>query len=306
VKWEYFGTGLAFVGIGVTLVLALPPPWWPKMPPLLTHAGIIVGIILTVAGVALAVFGAWAVIPPPKVSFIATAVFGIAFLVALSIWYLGQDNTEHRTLPIDESHKGEGEGLPTKQEQEIDTLANFIDGDEMALRNKFDLQTILSENIRINTIRIGLRSAGRLESFVWSNFAQGDGFTMLAREGKYHMTPSGPHIDAGPKDILYLITTKKHQDAMKYLNVVIDSMTIPNSIKTAVLALRDAVGKNIEIMNTILDDRANESDDFILSYDVAGSPYYRVISNDFVSRMAQLKPVADGVRNAIRHHLGIN
>jgi hypothetical protein len=24
-KWEYFGTGLAFIGIGATLMLALPP-----------------------------------------------------------------------------------------------------------------------------------------------------------------------------------------------------------------------------------------------------------------------------------------
>ena len=31
-KWEYFGTGLAFLGIGITVVLALPPPWWLSMP----------------------------------------------------------------------------------------------------------------------------------------------------------------------------------------------------------------------------------------------------------------------------------
>jgi hypothetical protein len=50
-KWEYFGTGLAFIGIGVTLMLALPPPWWPKMPPALVHIGVMVGIALTVVGV---------------------------------------------------------------------------------------------------------------------------------------------------------------------------------------------------------------------------------------------------------------
>ena len=45
-KWEYFGTGLAFIGIGVTLMLALPPPWWPKMPPPLVHIGVIFGTAL--------------------------------------------------------------------------------------------------------------------------------------------------------------------------------------------------------------------------------------------------------------------
>ena len=33
VKSEYIGTGLALAGIGITLMVALPPPWWPKMPP---------------------------------------------------------------------------------------------------------------------------------------------------------------------------------------------------------------------------------------------------------------------------------
>ena len=68
-KWEYFGTGLAFIGIGLTLMLALPPPGWPKMPPALVHIGIIFGIALTVLGIILTIFGIWPVLPHPKIPF---------------------------------------------------------------------------------------------------------------------------------------------------------------------------------------------------------------------------------------------
>jgi hypothetical protein len=40
-RWEYFGTAAASVGIGITMVLALPPPWWPDMPSWMVRAGLI-------------------------------------------------------------------------------------------------------------------------------------------------------------------------------------------------------------------------------------------------------------------------
>jgi hypothetical protein len=85
-KWEYFGTGLAFVGIGITLVLALPPPWWPKMPPPLVHIGVIIGAVLTIVGVILAIFGAWPMMPNPKIPFIGMG-FAVVLLVAFAAWF---------------------------------------------------------------------------------------------------------------------------------------------------------------------------------------------------------------------------
>jgi hypothetical protein len=29
-NWEYLGTGLALIGIGLAPIFALPPPWWPS------------------------------------------------------------------------------------------------------------------------------------------------------------------------------------------------------------------------------------------------------------------------------------
>jgi hypothetical protein len=58
-KWEYFGTGLALLGIGITMVLAIPPPWWPNMPRGVVRVGIFIGIVFVVYGLALAAMGIW-------------------------------------------------------------------------------------------------------------------------------------------------------------------------------------------------------------------------------------------------------
>lgn len=58
-KWEYIGTGLAFVGVGVTMMLAVPPPWWAKMPTQLVHLALVVGAILIFVGVVFIIIGIW-------------------------------------------------------------------------------------------------------------------------------------------------------------------------------------------------------------------------------------------------------
>lgn len=58
-KWEFFGGGLAVIAIGLTLVLALPPPWWPKMPASVVHSGILLGVTLCNIGLALLLIGIW-------------------------------------------------------------------------------------------------------------------------------------------------------------------------------------------------------------------------------------------------------
>lgn len=85
-RWEYFGTGLALIGIGITLMVALPPQWWPKMPPALVHTGVILGGVLTFAGVIIAIFGAWPVVPSPKMAIIGMGLSGLAFLLFVG-WF---------------------------------------------------------------------------------------------------------------------------------------------------------------------------------------------------------------------------
>jgi len=85
-KWEYVGTGLAFVGIGVSLMVALPPPGWPKMPLPLVHIGVIVGALLTVVGVIITVFGLWSVLPGPRIPVLGMGIAGLIFC-ACAVWF---------------------------------------------------------------------------------------------------------------------------------------------------------------------------------------------------------------------------
>jgi len=85
-KWEYFGTGLAFIGIGVTFMLALPPPGWPRMPPPLVHIGIIIGATLTIIGAIIAIFGMWPVFPNPKIPVLGMGLTALLFVVCMA-WF---------------------------------------------------------------------------------------------------------------------------------------------------------------------------------------------------------------------------
>jgi hypothetical protein len=52
------GSGLGVSGIGIALMVGLPPPWWPNMPPSLVSLGVATGIVLTTFGCLLMAVGA--------------------------------------------------------------------------------------------------------------------------------------------------------------------------------------------------------------------------------------------------------
>jgi hypothetical protein len=85
-KWEYFGTGLAFLGIGITMVLAFPPPWWPNMPRWIVGGGLLLGLVLIVYGTAFTAMGIWPEILRPKLLPILVVCLGSSILVAGLVW----------------------------------------------------------------------------------------------------------------------------------------------------------------------------------------------------------------------------
>jgi hypothetical protein len=102
-KWEYIGTGLALIGIGVTGMVALPPPWWPKMPSAAVHFGVLGGLVLTLIGAGLVVLGAMPNMPVPKVGPILLGSAGVLlFLIAVGWYVFGSDAQtapDHNTAP---------------------------------------------------------------------------------------------------------------------------------------------------------------------------------------------------------------
>jgi len=88
VKWEYIGAGLALIGIGLTMVLALPPPGWPTMPIWAVRFGIATGGVLIIVGAALIALGVlpWLIAYTLPVSF-ATLSAAAALIAVMALYW---------------------------------------------------------------------------------------------------------------------------------------------------------------------------------------------------------------------------
>lgn len=96
-KWEYIGTGLAILAIGITIMLAVPPPWWPKMPHPLIQAAIALGLVLVIIGFGITGLGTWPGLPEPRGP-IALSVAGGVFLILGLMWLTFTPKFGARTL----------------------------------------------------------------------------------------------------------------------------------------------------------------------------------------------------------------
>jgi hypothetical protein len=199
-----------------------------------------------------------------RVPFVALASVAIGVFVVEGTRWTYREATSHQRS---EGTVGAHPLVFQEQLAEIKELEKFIAQDEIGLRNSFDIPTILDRNIMVQNIRIGFRSTGKLQDFRYDNYTEGDhSFIMLTIEGKYHPTPSGPSIDDGPRDVLYLITTTKYQDAQKRINNFLNSALVPDSIKAPLVEFNKTIGKDIEIMIRALNAIMNENDDYFLKY----------------------------------------
>jgi hypothetical protein len=97
-NWEYIGVGLAVLAIGITLVIGVPPPWWPEMPKGLVRGIIACGVLVAIAGLYLLVMGCLSSAlkersPWPIAGMLAGALI---FLGSAGVWFYGP---HFKTLP---------------------------------------------------------------------------------------------------------------------------------------------------------------------------------------------------------------
>ncbi len=246
---------------------------------------------------------------------IGMVISALAF-ISFAIWWnygkekqseVGQISKIPADAPASTALKEPNPQVFQVQFAKIKQLSDFIGKDEDSLRKDFDFWNILSKNISVQNIRIRLRNEGRLETFKYNFYTEGDGsFIMLAMEGKYHFTPTGPHIDEGPHDVLFLVTTKKYQDSQNEIIGYINSPLIPESIKTPLAEYKKIVDQNFELMIRVLNKRMNEGDDFFIKSQDYGGPYYGIINNDYAEAFNFLKPKADVVVLEIAKYLKTN
>ena len=99
-KWEYIGAGLALIGIGLTMVLALPPPGWPTMPIWAVRFGIATGGVLIIVGAALIALGVlpWLIAYTLPVSFATLSAAAALIAVMALYWSPSADVTTEQDI----------------------------------------------------------------------------------------------------------------------------------------------------------------------------------------------------------------
>jgi hypothetical protein len=100
-RWEYIATGLGLVAIGLTLMVALPPPWAPKMNPQLVQAGILGGLVLVLIGLGITIVGTWSGLPQGKLGPTFFLILGALFISTGGIWlYMRPSSTDDERKQI--------------------------------------------------------------------------------------------------------------------------------------------------------------------------------------------------------------
>jgi len=301
-KLEYIGAGLAAVGIGVTLMVALPPPWWLKMPTALVHAGLLVGAALTVGGLAVILFGIWPYLEDHlgPTALMALCVFGF---VAGVFWYSWQDTQ------LDHSKADLKPQVFDAQFSELQEVMRFIGGkDENGLMQLFDFSNLVTRNIFILQEKVKYNRRGEADKFDLGPYLEGDQNQMLAtlKVGRWTMTPSGPHVDTDPNQVAIIALTKKYQDAKARLVAMENSPLVPEAVLSPLKEFDKTVGDNAERLIEVLNEKFNEDDKYLTQADNYGSQYYGVVRTTFFGRFSPLKPKVDLVVQALRGYLTID
>jgi hypothetical protein len=189
---------------------------------------------------------------------------------------------------------------------EMRRLEGFFGGkDENDLRELFDLNRIIKKNIEVQNIRINYIRSGIEKEFFYSNYTDNGSFIMWAKEGKYTVGPNGVHVDAGPLDVLYLVTTNTFQTAQRQIVEFENSALIPEQVKGEIRAFKKIVGEDAELMMRVMDEKMHQDQNYFLRYLDMGGPFHGVIMNEYATRFMPLKPAADRILSAIAKNLKI-
>lgn len=95
---EYIGIGIAILALGIALMVGVPPPWWPKMPPILIHLVVLSGLAIALFGLGVIVYGFSPFTVSPRTGPLTLSVVGVVLLIAGVAWYLFS-NDAPQTFP---------------------------------------------------------------------------------------------------------------------------------------------------------------------------------------------------------------
>jgi hypothetical protein len=263
------------------------------------------GAYIGVAG--MAVFGAHGILSAIQNNKVRTMVMVAGLIasgsvfIALAAFYAKPTWFGLSEMPKSASIPPETERLVSQaQFAKVAELEKFLGNkDENDLRVTFDLPNILQKNIDTQIERMKFIKSGRESDFYYNNYSDNGTFIFWVKDGHFTKGPSGVHIEAGPQDVLFLVTTTKYQNAQKRLVEFMNSALIPESIKKEVRAFNDVLQHDTELMMKVLDKRMHEDENYFWRNMDMKSQYYGVIVTEFADSMTHLQPAGKKVIDAI-------
>lgn len=192
----------------------------------------------------------------------------------------------------------------TPQYEYLMRVSQFLGGDELGLRERFDFSNLIKRNIEVQLTRMNYIASGHRDDFFYNNYSDSDQMIFWAKEGKYAVGPQGVNlVNVNDNDVLILVVTSKYNDAQRTLDGLIDSPFASEQLKRALADLKAQVGRNTEEMLHILDTRLHDDKRYFTEANANGSAFANVIYNDFVTHAFPLKPAASVAMNEVASEL---
>jgi hypothetical protein len=190
--------------------------------------------------------------------------------------------------------------------KEIDRL--IISRDESTLRQAFGLPSMMDTNIRMNIAIV-------------KHFEQADGKVLDLRpylgtewmldselaEGHVRRFGGGFQYDPPDGKRVYLLALPSEYSAGKKVLFKFENSTeLPTSVVGAIKNLDDALYENANHLLHVLDSALKKDPNYYLRYDDQTSPeYFHKIDAMWLDNFVQLRPKADGIRDAIRKYFQV-
>jgi hypothetical protein len=197
------------------------------------------------------------------------------------------------------------EALFNAQLQEVLELQKFIGGkDEFALRELFDLRTILNGNLALNKAQL-LGAKNDVEQLNIT-FAGGEEFWFpnainCIQDPVTLQTKCTPR----PGRIGIMKKTIKYKYNRQVLERYVSSVQIPEEILSEVKTFLSAIDTTISIMFLTINEFYSQDRNYITSFDDAGSKYNSAIQNNVWKRI-DLKSKVDKIIAETRKYLNVH
>jgi hypothetical protein len=203
---------------------------------------------------------------------------------------------------------------PPKSEIEIEAIRDidsFIAGKtEADLGQLFGVDAMLQANITYQTDRlIHYQKTGQAHLQLYPDYVKDGGLSMdVSIMGDIRQQGGGLRWDYGdnPYRVFCVILPRVYLDGKTRVLTHETSIGSPRTVAEALRSMHEALEKNEQILNQVLNEAMHLEPNHFLQYHDENSKYWHAIDPMYYKRFIALKPKADAVREAARRELKID